>query len=221
LFNNGTLTDLGSLGGQKAEAYGINGSGIVTGIALRSDGIERAFRWDGAMHDLGSLGTCSGAFAINQGSLIVGYACASGGQRHPVMFRDGRVQDLGTIGGRFGSAYSIDNDGRIVGQAETKNINEMHGFIYDTGRMMDAGTLPGGVSSYLQAIANGTAVGSATDINGEHAVIYRGGALIKLDALIDDSSWSLTIATGINDSGQIVADGLHQGYRRAVILVPE
>src|SRR5205085_2653090 len=39
-----TITDLGTLGGTRSEAYGINASGQVTGIATVPDQTSRAFR---------------------------------------------------------------------------------------------------------------------------------------------------------------------------------
>src|SRR5579859_2247965 len=57
LFSNGTVTQLGTLGGRQSTAAGINARGQVTGTAeLAGAQVFHAFRWsDGAMEDLGSL----------------------------------------------------------------------------------------------------------------------------------------------------------------------
>src|SRR5213080_4303909 len=57
LWENGTMTDLGTLGGSTARAYDINDKGQVVGVSSTSSGLNHAFLWeDGTMTDLGTLG---------------------------------------------------------------------------------------------------------------------------------------------------------------------
>ncbi len=59
-FSNGTVTDLGTLGGSSSKATGISDSGLVVGSSLTDDGSVHAFLSDlsdhGKMADLGTLG---------------------------------------------------------------------------------------------------------------------------------------------------------------------
>src|SRR5436309_1672459 len=58
LWQNGTMTDLGTLpGGYASYAYGINDAGQVVGTSEDSSGLRHAFLWSaGTMADLGTLG---------------------------------------------------------------------------------------------------------------------------------------------------------------------
>jgi probable HAF family extracellular repeat protein len=53
------MQDLGTLGGDYSEAYGVSADGaVVVGEARNAVGFYRAFRWtaSGGMQDLGTLG---------------------------------------------------------------------------------------------------------------------------------------------------------------------
>src|SRR5437667_8167708 len=57
LWENGTMTDLGTLGGSTARAYDINDKGQVVGVSSTSSGLYHACLWeDGTMTDLGTVG---------------------------------------------------------------------------------------------------------------------------------------------------------------------
>lgn len=78
LYNSGTMTDLGTLGGNTSTAWDINASGQVVGGADSNSG-EHAFLYSsGAMADLNSLvdpasgWTLEWATAVNDSGQIVG-----------------------------------------------------------------------------------------------------------------------------------------------------
>ena len=75
LWNAGTLTYLGTLGGTGSQAYAINDLGQIAGSAYMSgNSAMHSFLWNGAgLMDLGTLGgTNSVAFGINNAGQIVG-----------------------------------------------------------------------------------------------------------------------------------------------------
>jgi probable HAF family extracellular repeat protein len=86
LYSNGTLTDLGTLGGSNSWAYGIYG-GIIVGDADTATGADHAFLYrNGKMTDLNSLinpnsgWTLQTTTAINGSGDIVGVMTNASGQ---------------------------------------------------------------------------------------------------------------------------------------------
>jgi probable HAF family extracellular repeat protein len=95
IFRNGTMHDIGTLGGNQGEAHGINNRGVVVGLdfAVTQTGhAVHAFVWDGTMHDLNDLldqqsqgWTLARAFAISDNNLIVGHGRNPVGQYRPFL----------------------------------------------------------------------------------------------------------------------------------------
>jgi len=57
LWQGGSMTDLGTLGGNSSEAVGINRLGQIAGNSAAADGATHAVLWQsGTMTDLGTLG---------------------------------------------------------------------------------------------------------------------------------------------------------------------
>jgi probable HAF family extracellular repeat protein len=70
---DGTMHDIGNLGGTFAEGNAISNNGHVSGWSLTKNAGSHAFFYDGAMHDIGTLGgSNSFAFGINDSDMIVG-----------------------------------------------------------------------------------------------------------------------------------------------------
>jgi len=226
-WQSGALTDLGTLGGTTSNGASINRDGVVAGWASRADGVLRAAFWSsGSAVDLGSLGggfsACSFAYGINAGGIIVGESCVDSGGTHAVRYRSpGVIDDLGTLGGTFGTARGINDAGVIVGFASDAT-GVYRGFVFDNGRMIDAGALPGLPYTELVAInSTGIAVGGALNFNGvQRGVIYGGGRMLDLNMVIDGSPYVITFAPGIDAAGDIVAQGNDNGVLRALILRP-
>jgi probable HAF family extracellular repeat protein len=121
LWRDGSMTDLGTLGGSDSSGRGINNSGQVVGWANTAAGATRAFLWDPVtgMRDLGTLGGASSAAAgINDGGQVVGWADLANGQTDAFVWQNGRMYDLGTLSGGSGSsAAGINASGRVAGTA--------------------------------------------------------------------------------------------------------
>lgn len=201
-------------------------------------GSPRAILWNG-MYDLGSLPSffsSSTATAINDHGLIVGWSSAEppgpyyhlepdprGPDFPPVVVCDipsfvmhaayhygGQWYDLGTLGGTFSSANSVNSRGQIVGGSAVQGDVAHHAFLFDRGLMHDIHP-PNWRNSVAIGINNdGLIVGTvdngwipsgffydgvARDINGFPEVIAAG--------------WSITGAYAINDTGQIVGVGVN------------
>jgi MYXO-CTERM domain-containing protein len=129
------------------------------------------------------------------------------------------MQDLGALGGKISVGYGINASGQVVGYAETASPGTVHAYVYSGGKMQDLGTL-GGTYSWAEAInASGQVVGLSGTASGQHAFLYSGGKMTDLNSLLPaNSGLTLAWASGINDKGQIAAQGSNgHGY----LLTPD
>jgi probable HAF family extracellular repeat protein len=64
-------------------------------------------------------------------------------------------------------------------------------------------------------------VGGAFTRGGRHAFLWQNGRMIGLNNLIPtNSGWELEDAYNINNKGQIVGQGIHNGKYRSFLLTP-
>ncbi|MCA1827019.1 MAG: hypothetical protein LC689_08770, partial [Myxococcales bacterium] len=231
-WSNGTLTELPSLGGTLTFAQAINNANVVTGFSSRADGHVRAVYWStGPAVDLGSLGgggsDCSYAYGINDDGIVVGESCVDGAGTHAVRFRKpGVIDDLGTLGGFYGRARAISGSGIIVGESAAHSNDPSHGFVWRDGTMTDVGVLQGTDQTALFSVNNqGLAVGVADVSTGGtfRGILYGAGRLLDLNALVEPTPYTITIAVGIDEAGNIAAQAYDFATwgQRAVILRPE
>jgi len=105
LWSNGTMIDLGTLGGLRSDAAALNNKRQVVGSARVSDTplLRHAFLWEkGGMTDLGTVAPCdqSEAHSINAASQIIGrsYDCAGDFYETAVYVEKGKpMVDLNTL----------------------------------------------------------------------------------------------------------------------------
>lgn len=212
LYSNGTMTDLGTLGGQDSYAYGINNSGQIVGNSATTNYSTHAFLYsEGKMIDLGTLseGDFSYAYSINNSGQIVG---KSGGRAF--LYSNGTMIDLGAPPAMwddsYSCAYGINDSGLIVGEARFGSAyNAIHAAVYANGIWIDLSTITGDplcLSLALGVNNSGQIVGSSEiDESGggdHHAFRYPNGGNMT------DLGLGISKAYGINDSDQIV--GYHQ-----------
>lgn len=177
LFSNGSVIDLGTLGGSSSAANGINSAGQIVGwsnVPSDTNPPSHATLWDANVPtDLGTLGgTNSFAMAINEAGVIVGESDLPGlnsvgrTSTHATMWKDGVATDLGTLGsGTLSNAFAINSNGDIVGISDTQPDNNspqdvQHAVLWSQGQIIDLNTkLPADLQAqvvleYAQAIAD-------------------------------------------------------------------
>jgi len=146
LWHNGTMIDLGNLGGTLSFGQCANNRGDVIGqSSLPGDVLTHAFLWhSGKMTDLGTLGgDNSEAIWINDARDIVGSADLPAPDIHDaVRWRHGQILDLGTVPGDACSrGRGINSRGQIVG-GSSDCLNFLHAFVWEEGGpMLDLNTL--------------------------------------------------------------------------------
>jgi probable HAF family extracellular repeat protein len=121
LWAHGEVTDLGTLGGLFARAFGINERGQVVGDATIAGGQTHAFLWEhGTMRDLGTLGSdWSSAQAVNNQGQVIGNSMTSLNDVHGFLWEHGVMTDLGTLGGVATYPFALNNKGQVVGSSLT------------------------------------------------------------------------------------------------------
>ena len=69
------------------------------------------------MTDLGSLGNDSVATGINNAAQVVGFI----DMNRPFLWEAGEMSELGSLGGDYGVAYGINDEGQVVGSSVDVN----------------------------------------------------------------------------------------------------
>jgi probable HAF family extracellular repeat protein len=138
LFDEGILTELGTLGGFSTSPYALNNAGRIVGQSWTSGGQNHAFLWvDGAMTDLGTFGgRDSRALDINELEQIVGGSQSNTSPELAVLWENGEAIELGTLGGNQSNANGINNMRQIVGFSTDVEFNA-HMFFWEDGEMIN------------------------------------------------------------------------------------
>ncbi|SPE23279.1 exported hypothetical protein [Candidatus Sulfotelmatomonas gaucii] len=234
VWNHGELIDLDTFGGTQGTAAAVNDRGQVVGWASNAIGDDfssafeslglsgtwplttqvRAFVWErGMKQDLGTLGGPDAlAYAINQRGQITGYSFANDTPNsetgiptvHSFLWENGKMTDLGTLGGTKSTPMWLNDRGQVVGTSTLAGDQLSHGFLWEHGILSDLLPLSGGSYSVAFWINEASDVVGGSAIAGDevtHAVLWSGGKAWDLGAIGQDTcseAWS------INDSRQIV-----------------
>ena len=193
-----------------------------------------AFRWqDGVLTDLGTLegvnsNLSSVANWINDRGWIAG-ASYSGGidpvtgfpARHAVLWKNGEIIDLGTLGEDFSEANALNNRGQVVGLSlngipDPVSIfdqpTESRAFLWQNGIMQDLGTLGGldagafavNESGQVAGISTTSAMPNATTgIPTIRPFLWQRGGMMNLGTLGGTASGVDGPAILLNNRGQV------------------
>lgn len=183
------ITELGTLGGSSAMAYGLNNLGQVVGTsAIAQAPVNHAFLWEaGRMIDLnipaGDIAIGGIAYGIDDGAHVTGVYSYAGNHQVTFLYVGGSAAVLSTA--PFGGRSAINNAGQVVGVT-----------------LSDLGTLGGDGSTAYAINDSGEIAGSAylAGNSAGHAFLYSGAGLTDLGTLGGMSS----VAFGINRTGQAV-----------------
>ena len=241
---NGQAVDLGTFTsgqfrGADTFGAGISGSGEVVGTARLFGGSQVVFRSAGPgqistilLPNSSSVGQAAG---VNDAGTIVGsYLNAQGVSRVFAATGNQAVDVLAQYPTRgfglntYGSA--INDKGDITGYGDFGG--QSHAFYAATDAItgaktfIDLGVTGGYGSSVSQGLNNfGQVVGMLGNGGADSRAFLwdQSIGLLDLNALLapdDQKQWTLTVAAGINDSGQIAGQGYVNGQLHGFVLTP-
>lgn len=239
--NDGKIADLGAVhGGTQSLATSVNDRGEVVGFsdngipdAFSMVGVPnqtRAFLWQGGViRDLGTLGGPDAlAFFVNERGQIAGIAYTNSTPsqafgiptQHPFFWENGKMVDIGSLGGTLGAANWMNNRGQVVGFSTEPTDQNSLSFLWDKeDGLQDLGFLPGGNYGNAMWINDaGEIVGGSDSTNGFHGYLWKKGVMTDLGNLPGDCA---SQATAINSQGQIVGYGTLDCNNEAHVLLFE
>lgn len=199
---------LAPIDGSYSIAYGINDSGQVVG-AWGTNASSQPFLYSNGTitalpepTDFTAAG-CQARGITNTGE--IGGICAdANGNGHLVLWSNGTVTDLGSVGSISGveniESMSMSNNGQMAGWAATGTA-----FVYSNGTITNPSNFwPNAIND------NGVMVGGSS--------IDSGGTVQDLNSLIPAGA-QISDATAINDNAQIVANGSDATTSQAALLL--
>jgi len=216
------LFDVGTFGGPYSQysvpsSAGLNSRGTAAGVADTSIPdpfspnncffdcwVDHAFVWkDGVTTDLGTLpgGLSSFAYTVNEHGLIVGQSQNASidpltglPEVRGVLWRDGRIIDLGTLGGNASNANAINDRGQVVGAATNATFDPFGNVPQAPCQVLTSG-LPPSCSVFSFAV-NSLFSPSTTET---HAFLWEDGFMRDLGTLGGPDSSALIN----NDRGEV------------------
>lgn len=212
LWENGVMTDLGTLGGRFSYAKDINDLGQVVGFSDKADPSQyRAFLWEGGvMTELPSSENRSAAYAINNAGQIAGVTHGDSYYTRTVaiVWEGGDSRRLIPYG-HYSFASDINDGGEIVGEFHDlfHPSEPWEGFIGRAwGDYRTLGSL-GGTHTSARAINEaGQVVGTSSAADGSRsAFLWEDG---RMEDIGTPFGFPESFALSVNEGGE-VAGGLY------------
>ena len=225
LWRNGVMTALPTLGGNNAQALGINNRGQAVGMAEQSTQDPncilpqvldiQAVIWGPKEGEIQILPPLPGdisawGIGINDAGQVVGLSgnCVSPNSnapgatipQHAVVWQNGTATNIGTLGGSYTFPWAINSKGQVIGQASTLGDTTLHSFLWWKGVMTDLGAIPADSASIAFGLNDAGQVvgGSCVDftLSSCRAFLWEDGVMTDLNTLVKPGSTPLHLFFG-------------------------
>ena len=203
LWQNGARTDIGTSAGRNSVPWAVDDKGTIVGNV---DGF--AYEWkDGSATSLRFAGDATG---INKSGAIIGHYWTGGtygyGQDRAIVYRDGVLTELGTLGGNYSGAGGINDKGVIVGASYLPMSSTLRAFVWQDGAMREMQGLGGSQSMASKIDNHGVVVGTAFDTAGRQWMVRWASPDSAPEPLMQRGA-----AYALNDHGDIAGNNLDTG----------
>ncbi|MBS1812766.1 MAG: DUF3466 family protein [Acidobacteria bacterium] len=215
LWQNGIMKDLGTVANlNESYAYAINDVGQVVGTATNlGSTTPHAFLWqNGTLTDIGIFNPR----AINKAGEVVGTMSVKRNNTewfdHACRWKNNTLTDLGTLSGDHSHAFSINDNGLIIGDSIFSSDGKPRAVLWQNGIANNLGTLGGGKGQAYALNNLGQIVGNADNAsNATHGFLFKlnasGGVSERNDLGARSSPYSYAYA--VNNKGQVVGTNGH------------
>lgn len=226
LWSRGRLHDIGVEG----YATAVNDRGQFVGQKNWMHGkygYQHGFLYtNGRMQEIWKSNTIDG---INNKGQMVGHAST------PLLWDKGTAQEIRLPPQCIFDAQhapKINDAGQIMINAYPAEAVDADGhqylhdqcYLYQNGKAVHLKGLPGFTDMVGIAISNQREIVGNATVTGIHykscPFIWKNGVVYDLNKLAPHSGWMMTEASGINNRGQIIGSGLHNGKTHAFLLTP-
>ena len=231
---NGEFLDLGTLGGSESESLAVNAAGDVVGTSgIGSSGVRHAFLYrSGELVDLNvrifpaSDWILTSAVYIGDAGQIIAVGTKENATQLFLLSLARHAGCIETAG--LGSASSSKRGKpcyALSPWAGTLPISTGAGYVLSpigNGRVSQTIASDNSGTVTLGFNSSGVAVGYTNlGANDSRAVSFANGGTKDLNTEIrQDSGWTLSAATAVNEFGQIAGVGTFQGRSQAYLLTP-
>lgn len=159
---------------------------------------------------------------INQAGQVAGSAELANGLINAFIWQDGQMTSLGTLGGSSSWGSAINDAGHVAGTSSRADTASRT-FLFDGSSMHELPLCEATHVATPVSLANDdTVVGVYGGRKDRRTVVIRDGRCDTLPSMLDASgaNWTNLYASGANNHGVIVGEGLYMGKERAFIAKP-
>ena len=143
------------------------------------------------MQDLGTLGgNDAAAGLINDRGQVAGVsysntlpnATTGFPTEDPFFWQNGKMVDIGSLGGTFGYPVWMNSHGQVVGNSNLAGDASSHAFLWDRGALTDLGTLGGRYSGaqWINDLGEATGYGYLSGDQTFHSLLWKNGKATDL-----------------------------------------
>lgn len=210
-YGNGKWTTIKDLGTNSAAA-GIGAGGEVVGYSVDDDGMHAFVLKNDKLTKLPlDKNLSSVAYAVGANGDILGIMETEAHETHAFRIADGKLHDLGTLGGKRSAPLGINTKGDIVGTSELADTT-MRAFILPAGEetLVDLGVPTGGVTADARGIDDFGRVGiNVTWADGSTHTYVAAVGSEALEVMPRDKNKTPYVSAHISS---VLADGRMVGW---------